>query len=331
MVCKRCELRMEEEKKISENSNVKFGQIKCAFDENGKFIPMDNQRCGTIRDLREIAYASGFYGTYDDESVACIPHSKEDSNGEIINNGFIIMNWYKNRGRTYDALYIHDRGNHESLTLEEAESFLDKSELAEEYYKKKEEKELARSEVPIQSEPDFSSLYPLPSQSTNNGSKIDNMIEYIEKENLIEIINWKHVSEIENLSEENIIKYSDKLDWVKLSENQKLSENIIREFQDKVHWNLISMNQKLSEDFIREFQDKVNWDSISYFQNISEGFIREFIDKIEWTAISFYSKLSEEFIREYASKLDWEGINEKQTHLSKEFIDEMKTKLGLED
>jgi hypothetical protein len=50
-----------------------------------------------------------------------------------------------------------------------------------------------------------------------------------------------------------------------ISYNQELSENFIRQFQDKVNWNMISFYQTLSEDFIRQFQDKVNWLKLRIF------------------------------------------------------------------
>ena len=45
--------------------------------------------------------------------------------------------------------------------------------------------------------------------------------------------------------------------------NNQLSEEYIREFQDKVNWHMISCYQTLSEELIREFQDKVDWYYIS--------------------------------------------------------------------
>ena len=48
------------------------------------------------------------------------------------------------------------------------------------------------------------------------------------------------------------------LDWKIVSIRNELSEDFIREFQDKVNWKMIAYKQELSEDFIREFQDKIN-------------------------------------------------------------------------
>lgn len=44
-------------------------------------------------------------------------------------------------------------------------------------------------------------------------------------------------------------------DWSRTSRYQNLSEDFIREFQDKVDWFYISLYQNLSEDFKKEFKD----------------------------------------------------------------------------
>ena len=73
--------------------------------------------------------------------------------------------------------------------------------------------------------------------------------------------------------------------WDAISNYQNLSEDFIREFQNKIDWNNIFYYQVLSEDFIREFQDKVNWDYISIHQALSEDFIREFMFDVNWENI----------------------------------------------
>ena len=84
--------------------------------------------------------------------------------------------------------------------------------------------------------------------------------------------------------------------WRGISANQNLSEEFIEKFQDKVNWRIISANQKLSEKIIKKFQNRVDWDNISIYQKLSEKFIEEFLDKVYCDAIVRYQKLSEEFI-----------------------------------
>jgi hypothetical protein len=79
---------------------------------------------------------------------------------------------------------------------------------------------------------------------------------------------------------------------------QQLSEDFIEDFQDKINWYLISRYQQLSENFIKEFQDKVNWNLISICQNFSNEFLQEFSDKID---IELYHQIHEE--KTYQQKL----------------------------
>ena len=141
-------------------------------------------------------------------------------------------------------------------------------------------------------------------------------------------VSWDCISKYQNLSESFIHEFQDKVDWNLISIYQKLSEDFIHEFQDKVDWLGISTYQKLSESFIREFQDKVRWNWISERQELSEDFIREFQDKVCWLLILKYQKLSESFIREFQHKVDWVFISVYQK-LSNEFIEEFKDRLDL--
>ena len=81
------------------------------------------------------------------------------------------------------------------------------------------------------------------------------------KEDLLNIVKEKGIVNIIETYKKHfewltiINKYNN--DWKCISEKQNLSEDFIREFQDKVDWKYISKYQKLSEDFIREFQDKM--------------------------------------------------------------------------
>ena len=85
------------------------------------------------------------------------------------------------------------------------------------------------------------------------------------------------------------------VDWYNISYDQELSEEFIREFQDKVHWYNISYYQELSEDFMREFKDKPNWVCISYHQKISEFFVEEFKDKLDLNLLLEKDMITQEF------------------------------------
>ena len=153
-------------------------------------------------------------------------------------------------------------------------------------------------------------------------------IEFLNKElgtnySSLDQVDWNNISIYQNLSENFIREFKNKVSWCWISRFQKLSENFIREFQNKVNWGLISENQKLSENVIREFQNDVNWLCISKYQKLSENLIREFQNDVYWVYISKYQKLSEEFIREFKDKVEWRCISKFQK-LSSEFINEFK-------
>ena len=89
-------------------------------------------------------------------------------------------------------------------------------------------------------------------------------------------------------------------DW-RFYSNNNLSEEFIKEFQNKVEWDYISIYQNLSEDFIRNekpFISPMNWTYISEYQKLSENFIREFKNNVNWEYISKYQTLSEDFKKE---------------------------------
>jgi len=80
----------------------------------------------------------------------------------------------------------------------------------------------------------------------------------------------------------NVECYDNDECWSDISSNQDLTENFMEMFKDKVNWFLISVRQHLSEVFIRKHKDKVIWSRIILYQNhLSEDFLwemREYID-----------------------------------------------------
>jgi len=65
------------------------------------------------------------------------------------------------------------------------------------------------------------------------------------------------------------------LQWWWVCGHEQLSENFIREFKDKVLWNIISFRQNLSDDFIREFKYKLWLDHLIKEKKISQQFYNE--------------------------------------------------------
>lgn len=107
MTCKRC----LERGKIWNGSDP-----KCAF-ETGVFRS-DNWMCATMGELRRIVDEKAIYN--EEQYGAMIPISEY---GE-----FLVMSWYKRRGRTDLALFIHDE-NYTPITIKQAEEIITKNKL----------------------------------------------------------------------------------------------------------------------------------------------------------------------------------------------------------
>jgi len=120
---------------------------------------------------------------------------------------------------------------------------------------------------------------------------IDNPKKFDEiKDNLTDY-DWNYISRYENLSEEFIRKFKNKVNWRNVLAKQKLSKDFIREFHYKIKddltendWILISQ-KKLNEKFIRKFKDKVYWNYIlhnKYQKYYSIEFIQDFAPKMNY-------------------------------------------------
>ncbi len=83
----------------------------CAF-KTGIFST-DNWNCATVNELRDIATRRGVCDRrdMDSASIGVVP----------IEEGYIVMTWYKERGRTGNALVMWDDEKERPLTLQDAE------------------------------------------------------------------------------------------------------------------------------------------------------------------------------------------------------------------
>ena len=52
-------------------------------------------------------------------------------------------------------------------------------------------------------------------------------------------------------------------DWYNICSIEELDEDFLREFQDKLFWWRIPFRQNLSEPFMKEFKDKIYWEWLS--------------------------------------------------------------------
>ncbi|KAF2905105.1 hypothetical protein ILUMI_01089 [Ignelater luminosus] len=148
--------------------------------------------------------------------------------------------------------------------------------------------------------------------------------EFIKEFNKGEMI-WYYICKRQELSEEFIRKYKDRVNWFAVSRYQKLSQDFLIEFRDRIKWGVVSVD--LSEELIREHKDEVNWNAICRKRILSEEFIREFRTCVNWYIVTCYQELSESFIREFEESVYWENISQCQD-LSENFVKEYKDKIS---
>jgi len=88
----------------------------CAFKDDGSFNG-DNWNCATMNALRDIADAHKMHMRNDDiGSISVAPFDGDAG------NGFIVMCYYKDRGRVPTAFVCGDEQDPRPLTLDDAEA-----------------------------------------------------------------------------------------------------------------------------------------------------------------------------------------------------------------
>ena len=92
------------------------GDPMCGFPNDSAF-DTGNWNCATLNILRGIAEELGQIQCMEDTSIAIIPISDDDR------DGWIVLSWYKSRGRTSTARFIFDDTDI-PLTLEIAQAAL---------------------------------------------------------------------------------------------------------------------------------------------------------------------------------------------------------------
>jgi hypothetical protein len=174
------------------------------------------------------------------------------------------------------------------------------------------------------------------------------------------------------LSTDFLRKHSDKWDtnaWKMITWQQQLDEQFINDFKDKLCWRAISVHYKMDSDFFEKNISLLDIESVvrrnrfdevvlqklldnqygnsnvvnSYcifsYQKLSESFIEKNIKHLDkeykqkrhgsfdlWSTVSATQKLSESFIEKYAEKVNWENISFSQS-LSEKFIEKYAKKI----
>jgi hypothetical protein len=110
---------------------------------------------------------------------------------------------------------------------------------------------------------------------------------------------WILISSNNNLTDEFIFKFSEKLNWPILMKWKKFDNDVLLKYMSKVPPEILCKYQKLSTEFIDEHLEKLDWYNLCEYQDLPEEFIIKHKDKINWGQVSRYQKMSLEFIQEH--------------------------------
>ena len=119
----------------------------------------------------------------------------------------------------------------------------------------------------------------------------------------------------------------DEYGWTYISIYEELSEDFIREYQDKVDWYFISSHQNLSEDFIREFQDKVDL-GINNLATLTTNLIGDTPMVISGKVVKSYNQYYNKQVAHYKSILELQNGRKTSRRIRRLHL---KRKLKIED
>ena len=148
---------------------------------------------------------------------------------------------------------------------------------------------------------------------------MDYIIDIVKEKGVAELIlNYKKRFEWVEL----IDKYTlcNNVNWASVSKRQDLPEDFIHEFKDKLCWLYICIYQSLTEDFIEKHKSYIPWKWISKYQKLSQKFIHRYREVLNWDMICTYQILSSKFIEEHHRYVKWLKIANHQHNLDAGFL-----------
>lgn len=129
-------------------------------------------------------------------------------------------------------------------------------------------------------------------------------IEYYLKNGEVNSKIWNLISLNESLTDEFILKYSDKLDWTALMTWKQFDNKTWLDNIDIVPISVTCRYQRLTPEFIDLNASQIDWHIACEFQELPEWLMRKHYDKLDWGQVSWYQKLSKEFINEFKDRLN---------------------------
>jgi len=72
-------------------------------------------------------------------------------------------------------------------------------------------------------------------------------------------INWKSLSQAEDMNYQFLKEFGMYLDWDIVSKHMPLDENLMREFKKFINWEIFTRTHEMSFEMIRKFRNHVDW------------------------------------------------------------------------
>lgn len=119
----------------------------------------------------------------------------------------------------------------------------------------------------------------------------------------LNLVDWKKISMCFDLTEDFILKFSDRLIWSLIYKYQKLSINLIENGPyviDKLTY--ITKFQKLTEDFIIKNISELNINLVWICQIYSENLLLKLFEVVNWDIVSYTIKITNSKLLPYVNR-----------------------------
>ena len=119
---------------------------------------------------------------------------------------------------------------------------------------------------------------------------------------------WCFIFEYNIVPETFLHKYSSEFDsevWSVVSAFQELSEDFMCEYKDKLDWEEISQNQRFSKEFATRFKDKIEWTHVITRQMFDFDFLINNIpitDSMTHILATYYTSKFTEMLMKYITR-----------------------------
>lgn len=122
------------------------------------------------------------------------------------------------------------------------------------------------------------------------------------------LVNWDIISKRDDLTEEFIIEFEQRINFYNIQYNN-LSIYFIRRYKHLLNWDKLSNKPYLNEEYYEEFQSYINWNIISNKQ-LSESFIKKYKNKLNLEYL-LANNFNQSLLLEFHDKINYKNLPNK--------------------